>query len=49
MTGNISKITSAVYISAKEGNGSKKFFRMHTAKAELGLTLILQEPNSKII
>jgi hypothetical protein len=32
ITGNIKKITSASYTSAKEGNALKKFFKIHTAK-----------------
>ena len=41
ITGFIKKITSVNYVSVKEGNNIKKFFKVHTLRDELGLTLLM--------
>jgi hypothetical protein len=45
----IKKMTSATFTSAKEGNALKKFFKVHTSKNELGMTLILQHSSAKML
>jgi len=42
-------MTSFSYVSVKEGNLTKKFFKVWTAKDELGLTLVIQAPTAKIL
>ena len=42
-------MTSFNYVSVKEGNLTKKFFKVWTAKDELGLTLVLLGPTQKFL
>ena len=49
ITGFIKKITSANYISAKEGNLTKRFLKVETKKDELGLTLVVQDRSQKLL
>lgn len=49
ITGFVKKMTSANYTSIKEGNGLKRFFKIHTARDELGLTLVIKDTSPKVL
>lgn len=42
-------MTSTTYTSAKEGNNIKRFFKIHTTRDELGLTLVIKDSNPKLL